>query len=82
MTQSFLDNLCKIIVSAISLLPKSPFADYYNTFAWNNQYLSWLNWILPIGDMLGILSVWLTAIACYYAFKVLTKYLGNLSALV
>lgn len=57
----------------VSLLPLSPFQPYIEQFA-ALPYLGYLNWFFPIGDCLTIMSVWLTAIATYYAYSALLRW--------
>lgn len=42
------------------ILPVSPFQGISFSDAVGTA-LGWLNWLVPVGDMLGIFSLWLTA---------------------
>ena len=64
--------------SIISLLPLSPFAQFYaewSTPAW----VGWLNWILPVGAMLKVMAAWLGAIALYYVYSAIARWIGLIS---
>lgn len=53
------------------LLPASPFASITSSPAYDTA-LGWLNWLLPINDMLTLFIAWAGAImVCVIAFVVL-----------
>ncbi|WP_102374665.1 hypothetical protein [Raoultibacter massiliensis] len=35
--------------------------------------LAWLNWFIPIGQILGVLALWLAGLAAYYGAGLVTK---------
>lgn len=75
-----LDMLVEFLRSAlsglVSLLPQDPFVDVFSGFGALSQGLGWLNWFVPVGALLGIMSVWLVAIAGYYVYKALLHWIG------
>ena len=65
-----------IIISFIlALLPQSPFVGFSSLV---NQipYLSFVNWFLPISEMLAILESWLVVVSVYYGILYLINYTG------
>lgn len=66
------DTIIKIILTLavagilIGLLPTSPFPSIIAELG-DVPYLGYLNWFFPVGTILGILSLWVTAIIAYYA---------------
>lgn len=54
-------NISNII---FGILPDSPFKNLNNTL--DKTFLGYINWILPISEMLEILVLWAAAIAIYY----------------
>lgn len=65
-----------IIISIIlALLPQSPFVGFSSLV---NQlpYLSFVNWFLPISEMLAILESWLVVVSVYYGILYLINYTG------
>lgn len=64
--------------SALSILPASPFANF-SIDAGFPLALGWLNWIVPVGDILGLLDVWLLAAASWMLFKFLYRRMGGLA---
>lgn len=59
----------------LTVLPTSPFqgfiGNFTNTFS---PYLSALNWFIPIGDFLIIFEVWLSAVALYYLYSIIMRW--------
>ena len=49
----------------LALLPMSPFAGMSYLLS-NIPYLDYLNWFLPISEMLVIFESWLVVLAVYY----------------
>lgn len=57
----------------MSMLPASPFRGFLDRFA-NIPYLSWLNWFVPVADILAVLLVWLGAIATFYICSIVLRW--------
>lgn len=55
-----------------AFLPVSPFAGLTLPAEYDTA-LGWLNWILPVGDMLGMFGVWLSGVVLYVAVRYLLK---------
>lgn len=65
-----------IIISVIlALLPQSPFVGFTNLMN-NIPYLSFVNWFLPISEMIAILESWLVVVSVYYGILYLINYTG------
>lgn len=67
---SFLSDCLKWI---IDLLPDSPFKMIDNSAV--QPYLRWLNWFIPIDFILTTLSLWLVAVAGYYVWSVVLRFI-------
>lgn len=39
------------------------------------QWLGILNWFVPVGTILNILQLWLSAIAVYYIYQILLRWI-------
>ena len=63
---------------AIALMPASPFSAFIDVIG-NIPYLSWLNWFLPISEMLAIGQAWLGAITLYYVVSMLLRWIKIIS---
>ena len=60
-----------------SVLPLDPFKDVISDLFSSKlqQGLGWLNWFIPIGDIVKILLVWVTCITTYYIYTVVLRWL-------
>lgn len=60
-----------------SILPLDPFKDVISELYDSSiqEGLSWLNWLIPIGDLIEILLLWVTCIATYYIYTVVLRWL-------
>lgn len=68
--------LRSVLGGLMSLLPQSPFQDFYSTLGFVGEGLGWLNWFVPVGSLLAIMAVWLVAVAGYYVYKALLHWAG------
>ena len=60
----------------IKLLPESPIVsglEAAETFSFS-QWLPFVNWFVPFGTILQITGVWLTAIALYYVYQIVLRW--------
>ena len=67
------EMLDKFLHLIVSLFPTSPFLPVIEQIG-ALPYLGWLNWVLPIGTFLKIGALWLTAIALYYMYMVVARW--------
>lgn len=65
--------LDKFLDVVISLFPLSPFTPVIQELS-SLPYLGYINWFVPIGDFLKIGTLWITAIAVYYAWSVIARW--------
>lgn len=68
--------LRSVLGGLVSLLPHSPFEQFYGLTGLPAQILGWVNWFVPVGTLLGIMTAWLVAIAAYYVYKALLHWIG------
>ena len=64
-----------LITVVLSLLPVSPFSGF-NYLVESLPFLSVLNWLMPISEMLVIMESWLVVVAAYYGILYLVNYVG------
>lgn len=64
-----------IIGFVLSLLPASPFVGF-QYLTENIPFLSFVNWIVPISEILVITETWLVVVAVYYGILYLVNYAG------
>jgi len=58
----------------LNLLPKSPFQTYIKSVG-EIPYLAELNWFLPVPQLLAIGAAWLAAIALYYLYSIILRWI-------
>lgn len=60
---------------ALGILPDSPFLvlDTMDTTEFY-QYFKWLNWFIPVGAILNVLTLWCTAILVYYVVQIVLRW--------
>lgn len=64
------------VESLLELLPRSPFADILAELEQAElPGLAWLNWLLPIPEFLTVVAVWLLAIALFYGYSILMRWI-------
>lgn len=56
----------------INFLPGSPFKALVGSFS-NIPYLQYLNWFVPITEMLAVMQAWLAVVAIYYVYSGLMR---------
>lgn len=59
------------------LLPISPFQRFlanWDGFEVIQKYLAYVNWFVPISTILDILTIWLGAIAIFYAVMAILRW--------
>ena len=61
-----------------SVLPMSPFAPFIDQFS-NLPYISWLNWFIPVGEIINVLTAWLGAILLFYAYSIVLRWVKAIS---
>lgn len=59
----------------LSLLPSSPFVGF-NNLVEGLPYLAYLNWFVPISEMMVVFESWLVVVAVYYGILYLLNYVG------
>lgn len=67
------DNFQKIVDCIIKALPKSPIV-FLSTNPSISKVLSYVNWFIPIYLWISVLETWLIAIATYYIYQVILRW--------
>ena len=70
--------LDKFLQAVLSLFPLSQFREVIGELG-SLPYLGYINWFVPIGDFVKIGSVWLAAIAAYYVWSVIARWIKLIS---
>lgn len=74
---TFSDIAVKIMLISLvlTLLPASPFVGFQYLIE-KIPYLSFVNWIIPVGEILVIMESWLVVVAIYYGILYILNYTG------
>lgn len=68
----FIDNIVNLLTLVLSILPDSPFSNL--SFAVFTPYLGFINWLIPVGQMISFLAVWGSAVLIYYIYSVAMRF--------
>ena len=68
-----------ILSLVLAMLPQSPFQAFTQYFA-QIPFLGFINFFLPIGEMLAVLEVWLIAVAVIYSILYILNHVGALKS--
>lgn len=64
-----------ILTAVLALLPQSPFLSYVS-LASRVPFLQYLNWFVPMGDILAMIQAWLGVVSIYYSILFGTRFVG------
>lgn len=68
-----------VLTAVVALLPASPFVGFAYLVG-SVPFVGYLNWILPIGEIIVILESWLAIVATYYTILFALNYVGILKS--
>lgn len=63
-----------LVPRIMQVLPRSPFMAFRN-LASEIPYLSYINWFVPVSEMIAVIEAWLAAIALYYLYSVVARWI-------
>lgn len=64
--------LSSMLSIAIDLLPDSPFRGFIDNIV-SIPYIGFLNYFVPVGDFVAILTAWTTAVGLYYVVSAVLR---------
>lgn len=76
-----MDLAKKLVIAGIvlALLPMSPFSAMIS-YMENIPYLNYLNWFVPISEIISVTETWLVVVSVYYGIMWLLNYIGVLKS--
>lgn len=74
MLQNILDIFTQLWGTIISFLPGSPFRSIIASLS-SVPYMQYLNWFFPVHECVIVLEVWLTAVAIYYTYSAIMRFI-------
>lgn len=57
----------------IELLPRSPIS-FIDSNPQIREYISFMNWFIPVDTMIAMTEAWLTAIVIYYVVQIILRW--------
>lgn len=63
----------QILASVLSLLPGSPFTAFIHAIP-SIPFLGYLNYFVPVSQMIAIGEAWLTSIGIFYLYQVVLRW--------
>lgn len=69
----FIKLLAKALDIIFFMLPDSPFKNIDNSPI--VEFLGYLNYLIPIPEILGVLTLWCTAIGIYYLVQIALRWI-------
>lgn len=67
------DQLSNILAFVLSILPDSPFQSYIS-LSDGSEVLGYVNYFLPVKQMIAIGQAWLVAIGVYYVYVAVLRW--------
>lgn len=68
-------GLGSVLQYVLVLLPNSPFQQYILSNDVVKKYVGFVNYFVPVSEMLIIFSAWCTAIAVYYIYQIVLRWI-------
>lgn len=68
-----------LLAVILSLLPESPFVGF-TSLVTSIPFIAWVNWFLPISEMLVLFESLLVAVSVFYGILYLLNYVGVLKS--
>lgn len=66
--------------SLLQVLPRSPFAEIVSLpEAVLPQWLRWLNWFVPVAEILSVFAAWLVAYGLYLLYRIILRWIKAVS---
>lgn len=68
-----------LIQSIIALLPTDPFTEILANVPSFGSWINYFNWFVPVGLILDVLLIWITAISIWYVWQAVARWLNLIS---
>lgn len=75
MIDIIMEFLVDFAESALNILPDSPFANLnFDELGNFTQIMGWINYVIPVGTIVNILTVYLTCVLVWYGVRWLLRF--------
>lgn len=71
--KGFADLIANILNSIFSFLPDSPFRGFISNLKLPDEFLGYLNWLIPVRAIVTISEAWILCILSYYVYSQLLR---------
>lgn len=71
--QWIINKVVELLNYLMSVFPTSPFHQFIVQFE-DMPFLGYLNWFIPISDMLKVGTAWLVAIGLFYLYSIVARW--------
>ncbi len=71
---AIIEVLKSIFTAVISFLPDSPFKSVFSKLNLDTNLLGYLNWIFPVGEIVSIFAIWVSAVLAYYLIMQILRF--------
>lgn len=68
-----------LIQSIIALLPTDPFTEILANVPSFDSWINYFNWFVPVGLILDVLLLWISAITVWYVWQAVARWLNLIS---
>lgn len=58
----------------MEIIPHSPFRQYIQMIS-VSEYIGYINWFIPVHQILIIFNTWLVAVGVYYAYMIVARWI-------
>lgn len=78
---AILRGLVDFVNVLIGWIPASPFREFIESLdeTLGSEFLGYLNFFLPISELLGIVTFWVNGILLYYAVSIVLRWVKAIS---
>lgn len=74
MIDVIMEFLVGMLEGVLSILPDSPFKDIPNDLGFFTDVMGWINYFVPVGTILSILTVYLGAVLIWYGVRWIMRF--------
>lgn len=71
---AIMEFLVGLVEDAVSILPDSPFASVVVNLDSYSDIMGYINYVIPVGTILGILTIYLSAVLIWYGVRWLLRF--------
>lgn len=74
MLETISNAIDSVLLAVLNLLPDSPF-EFLTKNAQIYNILRYVNWFLPVQQMIAVAEAWLAAVAVYFIYSIVLRWI-------